>query len=279
MSKKTVEQIDAETGEIWSSLDQSSISQKTPEFCSYGAPYVAMIADGKSRVFQACCNHWNCAKCRVKLAAQVRQRMVDGSGILSARGLDLYFWTFTCRGRDLDMATADDYYYEWTNRALSRLRAAAIRENLPWIYVQITERQRRGAAHSHFIHSYLPRDAKEAGKHKGHTLYASETFIQAVVAAGLGVQSQITRVETGEAVASYISGYLLKHGGTDAFPPKWKRVRWGREWPDAVVQTSEFLAVMRTRRDWDRADKQGVTFIAENEGIYAVASKHMVHVV
>jgi len=258
-------------------LDQSSISQKSPDFCSYGAPYVAIIADGKARVFQTCCNHWNCPKCHVKLAAQVRQRMVFGADQLTARGMALYFWTFTCRGRDLDLETSDDHYYEWTNRALARLRAAAKREGQSWVYVQITERQRRGAAHSHFIHTYKPIDAFDIGKHKGHTLYFSLSYHKAVVAAGLGPQCQITAIDEPGAVANYIGGYLTKHGATDKFPAHWRRVRWSAEWPKLPELIPEFVQLLTHRRDWDKADSQGVRFIAENEGVYAVAKHHMVN--
>lgn len=258
-------------------LDQIQHITKRPSFCSYGAPFIAFVKDDKYAIQQACCNHWDCGRCRFILAAQAHKRMVYGAETLAGQGLSLYFWTFTCRGRDLDLETADDHYYEWTNRALSRLRAQARREARPWVYVQVTERQKRGAAHSHFIHTYVPDDAIDAGKRGRNTRKASVSFLRAVVDAGLGPQSDITTVNGPGAVASYISGYLRKHASEDAFPRKWKRVRWSKDWPEIPLEQTDFAIPLMTRKDWSKLDTSGPLWVVDNEDCYHYAKHRMTH--
>lgn len=212
------------------------------------------------------------------MAGKVRARIVHGAAILAASGIPLFFWTFTCRGRDLDMESADDNYYVWTNKALTNLRQKAKRQGQPWVYVQVTERQQRGAAHSHFVQTYAPSDAEVFQDNKGRFSLISEDFINAVVAAGLGPQCQITVIETPEAVAHYISGYLEKHANSDVFPKSWRRVRWSKDWPDLPPVEAQYSAVLRDRAAWSKADTIGHTFIAESEIMYQYAKRRMVHV-
>jgi hypothetical protein len=176
------------------------------------------------------------------------------------------------------METADDDYYNWTNKALTNLRQQAKRQGQFWAYVQVTERQQRGAAHSHFVHTFTPDDAEVFQDNKGRFSLISEGFIKAVVAAGLGPQCQITVIETPEAVAHYISGYLEKHANSDVFPRSWRRVRWSKEWPDLPPVEAQYSAVLRDRAAWSKADTLGYTFIAESEIMYQYARKRMVHV-
>lgn len=212
------------------------------------------------------------------MAGKVRARIVHGSRLLASEGKPLFFWTFTCRGRDLNLESADDNYYEWTNKALTNLRQKAKRQGQPWVYVQVTERQQRGAAHSHFVHTFAPDDSQVLQDSKGRFSLESEGFINAVVAAGLGPQCQITVIETPEAVAHYISGYLEKHANSDLFPRSWRRVRWSKEWPDLPPFESEYSAVLRDRQAWSKIDALGHTFLAENDTMYQYARKRMVHV-
>jgi len=256
-------------------LDQLRTSQNVPSFCSYHAPFMAIIAGGNRVIRQCCCDHWDCPRCSQIMAWQVRARAVYGAENMAGQGVLLYFWTFTCRGRDLDLATADDDYYTWTNKALSRLRAQAKREGKRWAYVQVTERQERGAAHSHFIHTFCPADAIKTTRPDNREVYVSASFVNAVVAAGLGVQCEITQVKTPGAVASYISGYLTKHATKDRFPKGWKRVRWSRDWPDLPTLDVDFTLVLRRHWDWDKIDNTEVKWTVENEDVALYVAHHM----
>lgn len=262
-------------------LDLLSTLQKTPVRCGYGAPLVAVVKDGEGRIAQGCCNHWDCPRCRFTLAAYHKHRMIEGANILMETG-PLYFWTTTCRGKELDLETADDNYYLWTNRLLATCRARAKKQGIRWEYVQVTERQARGAAHSHFIHTFLPDDAQartitkrnKAGETVTQDVQFSEWFIRSNVRAGLGPQCVITEVANSVGVGAYISGYLEKQLSGDVWPKSWKRIRYSRGWPDNAVKPDWAKALM-TQRDWDKADEQGVIFRVDDRITLGVAKHHM----
>ena len=241
-------------------LDLLSTSQKTPDvlplFCSYGAPYIATVNGKSATISQACCNHWDCPKCFTKMAAQHKFRMCNGAAQLAEQGHDLYFWTLTCRGKDLDMRTADDDYYMWTNRLLSSCRYHAKRDSKAMHYVQVTERQQRGAAHSHLICTWFPDDQRtclsrpDAKTGEERAVCVSNWFHGAVVKAGLGTEWETTVINSPTAVAAYISGYLQKHVRQDKWPPKWKRIRYSREWPKSPQGEAATSRVLISPADW-----------------------------
>lgn len=255
------------------SLDHISTLQKQPVSCAYGAPRVAVIKGEDATITQGCCNHWNCPRCRLTLAAYHRHRMIEGAKILMETG-PLFFWTTTCKGKELDLETADDNYYQWTNRLLATCRARAKKQAMRWEYVQVTERQNRGAAHSHYIHTFAPDDGREFKASKGKTGINSAWFVRVNILAGLGEQCSISVVESSAKVAAYISGYLKKHLSLDVWPPKWKRVRYSRGWPDMALGP-DWGRPLISRADWQTADDQGVVFKADTELTYQVAKHHM----
>lgn len=266
-------------------LDLLSPLQKMPlkrrERCIYNAPYVAVVKDGHGVLRQGCCNHWDCPRCRWTLAAYHKHRMIEGAKILMETG-PLYFWTTTCIGKELDLETADDDYYLWTNRLLATCRARCKKQGGRWEYVQVTERQSRGAAHSHFIHTFLPDDAEprtikkrnKAGEPVEQAVLWSDWFIRKNISAGLGRQTVVTEVDNEVGVAAYISGYLEKQLSADVWPKHWKRIRYSRGWPDNA-EYPDWARAMNSRADWDQADKQGVMFVAEDETMYQMAKHHM----
>jgi len=260
-------------------LDRSySTSQKSLP-CAYGAPLVAIRNANKAKIIQSCCNHWDCPRCGKVLAEHAQERMLLGAGLLMRNG-PLYFWTFTCRGKDLDLETADDDYYGWTNRALANLRYHAKKDAAIWTYVQVTERQQRGAAHSHFIHTYLPSDAElDRTDEKGREHYQSAIFRRACVMAGLGWQYDITLINSPMAVALYISGYLTKHAHSDVFPRKWKRVRYSRQWPALPEHAPDWSLPLFNGVQWEKLDKCSEVFETDDVYIYARASRRVHNVV
>jgi len=261
-----------ETGGETAPLDLFSPLQKTRERCAYGAPLIATIRDGEGYIGQACCNHWDCPRCKWTLAAYHMHRMAEGTEILMADG-PMYFWTITCRGRDLDMLTADDNYYEWTNRLLSACRYQADKKDGRWEYVQVTERQQRGAAHSHIITTFCPSDAKPSIDDKGRDVLLSPWFIKRNVSAGLGNQCSISAVRSAAGAASYIAGYLQKHLDADVWPKHWKRIRYSRGWPDAghIITWGTKLS---SPADWKAAAKQGISYAVTDMVTLKIAMHH-----
>lgn len=203
--------------------------------------------------------------------------MKEGAAILLNGGA-LYFVTITCRGRDLDKFTMDDDYYTWTNRLLSACRARAKRRGERWVYVQVTERQKRGAAHSHFIMTWLPPVDDEWIDGKGRTQYRSYWFEKRCQSAGLGSQCTITLIVGAEAVAVYIAKYLEKQLNVDAWPKHWKRIRYSELWPK--TETTYDVAEPLIRIDqWRKIDQIGINFVAGNWAIYHYAAHRMTHII
>lgn len=258
------------TGENSRGLDLLSIRQR--KRCGYGAPLVATIVDGKARIHQSNCNHWDCPTCGEKRAAQEYHRIVNGAKELS-REHELYFITLTCRGKEISIEEAETSYYVWTNRLLTAMRERASRKGCYWAYAQITERQHktRKHPHSHCITTYLPDDAVSTRDSKGRTSYVSRWFTQANNRAGLGVQHRISLVETPEAAAAYVAKYLFKDTTLETWPAHWRRVRYSRNWPECPVANIEWSQILRTAADWKAVGKQKATFECLDRTVFEMA--------
>lgn len=257
-----------------SALDLFSTSQK---ICSYNAPFIAVMNGEKSRIFQACCNHWDCPRCGEMRAKHEYGRIVNGARELAASHT-LYFYTFTCRGSDLRLDIAQRDYLLWTNRLLSTMRARCKAEGGYWCYVQVTERQRRGHPHSHLLMAWLPRGAEKRTDSKGKPYFYSQWFRAAHEKSGLGTESKITPVGSPEATAKYIAKYLFKDAQFTIMPKHWKRVRYSQNFPPAAVdetQLPEGYITLNTPQDWRRAEVSGLTFTCEQMLVWQVAKNHI----
>lgn len=257
-----------------SDLDLLSISQK---ICTYAAPYIAVINGDKSVIVQACCNHWDCPRCGEMRAKSEYGRIVAGAELLS-QNHTLWFYTFTCRGRDLPLLTAQRDYGLWTNRLLSTMRARCKIEGGSWVYVQVTERQRRGHPHSHLLMAWIPDDGRRKCDKEGKEYIDSKWFRAAHKRAGLGTQSKITPVNSVAATASYIAKYLFKDAMFTVMPKNWHRVRYSHSFPKRPVDETALQGKsfpLLTNEDWRRAELSGVTFLVPQMEVWAVAKKHI----
>lgn len=243
--------------------------------CQYHAPLVAYVCGGRGRIAQGCCNHWNCARCGDVRAKQEYSRIVHGCSVLSADH-QLYFWTLTCRGREIPLSLAEEKYYAWTNVLLTNCRTTAKRAGLHWAYVQVTERQKKTRAHphSHIISSFCPPDAVGTSDSHGKHILVSEWFTRANDTAGLGAQHTITKVRSPEAVARYVAKYLFKDSMRDVFPPKWKRVRYSRNFPLRLPEPITFSVRLQSPRDWLSLDNRKDWFVADTRAIFELAKRH-----
>jgi len=248
--------------------------------CEYGSPLVAYIVNGHGVISQGNCNHWDCPRCGVIRAKTEYRRIVDGCQLLSQTH-KLYFWTLTCRGREISLKLAEEKYLEWTNRLLTNARSKCKREAMYWAYVQVTERQKKTRAHphSHIITTYKPPDARDTTDENGKPVIVSRWFSRANSSAGLGAQHKITEVRNPEAVSRYVAKYLFKASFSDIFPPNWKRVRYSQNFPKPVPIRTEFSVQLFKPDDWRAVDKQNVAFVAESHDLYLLALKHCYNVV
>jgi len=253
-------------------LDLSSTSQTRSLICPFGAPFAAVVVAGVGRIFQTCCNHWECPCCGEVRAKQEYRRIVAGCEKLAVNH-DLYFWTLTCRGREMSLAEAEENYLAWTNTLLTNARVKAKRFGAYWCYVQVTERQKKTRAHphSHIITTFLPEDARKTKDASGRDGYVSSWFSSANETAGLGSQHRISKVASAAAVSRYVAKYLFKDTMKDTFPPKWKRIRYSQNFPKLEPLVPDAMIVLQSVTDWRRADYMPITWQAENATIYEMA--------
>lgn len=241
--------------------------------CANNAPLIAFQRDsGAWYLCQGCCNSWQCPRCSVIRAKHEYGNIVHGAKTLATDN-PLYFVTLTMRGKDLDLATADDQYYAQTNRLLSAWRAETKRHGGHWSYVQVTERQRRGAAHSHIICASVPADTKPyrrlqklpSGAIAKRDCYFSVWLMKRAVSAGLGRMLDISLVDSPHGVGSYVAKYLFKDIQTHIWPRKWKRIRYSRNWPKMVHRSTAIDAFPIVHAsDWNRLRQLPVVTALDN---------------
>jgi hypothetical protein len=220
--------------------------QKSTDNLECKAPYFAYNRAGTVTyvVAHGCCDRWTCPRCGEQVARQHYARIVYGAETL-AETQQLYFLTLTCRGRELDRADAVRNYYEWTNKFLDAARRHAQRRSAAWCYVQVTENQKRGHPHSHFLTTFAPSDLVESGGR-----LRSDWLLSQVKRSGLGEQYDISLVQNAAAASRYVAKYMFKPSMfSAAFPARWKRVRYSRNWPSIdAPENNAFVLV--TPDDW-----------------------------
>lgn len=261
-------------------LDLSSTSQTTSLRCAFGAPLIALIIGDKATITYGCCNHWECPRCGQIRAKQEYRRIVHGCEQLSAKH-QLYFWTLTCRGRELSYEDAEINYLQWTNRLFTNARTKAKREGAYWCYVQVTEHQKktRRHPHSHVISTFLPSDARATRDKRGRTAYVSQWFSRANFTAGLGDQHTITLVENPAAVSRYVAKYMFKDAMRETWRKGWKRVRYSQNFPKLPELKPDYALPLNARSDWYEIGKQKIRWLCETDEIYEMSRHRIANII
>jgi len=256
--------------------------------CKNNAPCFAYQIEGKKwGVVQGCCNDWNCPRCGQQRAREEYGRIVAGARELS-KTYPLYFFTITCRGREMTLNEAEHSYLEWTNRLLTRLRAATKRTGGQWSYACVTERQTRLHPHSHYITTYCPPDwilvkkGQEKRFYQGqppiiatHDTLQSKVVELACTECGLGYQYDISRVESVEAGSRYMAKYLFKPSIFETVWPKgWRRVRYSANWPKLPEKDSNAF-ILLTWMDWTRLAREALIIKTQNDGISKIVHSNL----
>lgn len=257
--------------------------------CTYANVWFAYQIEGaKYGITQGCCNHWDCPRCGQIRARQEYARIVHGIHRLSSENEALYFQTITCRGKEMSREDAESNYLTWTNRILDSYRARVKKQGGYWCYVQVTERQRRGLPHSHFLTTFSPGDVLLGTNTKwrriGGELVSEEVKVlrsdwlsRAVKRSGLGEQYDISRVRNEAAASRYVAKYLFKQTAFDADWPKgWKRVRYSQNFPKLPeLKTDAF--VLRTYEDWNALGRVAVAVKCADMEVYEYATWKLYH--
>jgi len=244
------------------SITSDDLNWEPQARCIYAAPHICyQHQEAKTwHIIQACCNHWDCPRCGIIRAKQEYARMVNGAETIEAEKRQMYFWTLTCRGKELSRDGADAGYLKWTDRLLTAARNRANRAGDFWCYVQVTERQKRGHPHSHMITTYLPPDNFPFSKgdmlpnHRRarHDCIWSLWFRDANLKAGLGAECDISAVQSAAAVSRYVAKYLFKQTALDTWPKGWKRIRYSQNWPKLTERENQTAFPVITWADWHR---------------------------
>lgn len=261
-------------------LDLSSTSQTSKPKCAFGAPLIALIVAGKATITYGCCNHWECPRCGEIRAKHEYRRIVDGCEQLSAKH-KLYFWTLTCRGRELSYERAEAYYLVWTNRLLTNARTKAKRASAYWCYVQVTEHQKktRRHPHSHIITTFLPDDARATTSKNGRPAFVSAWFTDANYRAGLGSEHTISEVENPAAVARYVAKYMFKDAMKETWRKGWKRVRYSQNFPKLPELKPDYALPLNARGDWYEIGKQKIRWLCETDEIYEMSRHRIANII
>lgn len=251
-------------------LDQFSTSPTKEDFCSdfssqkctYNAPYFAyQSADKIWTVVQGNCHHWDCPRCGIGRAKQEYGRIVEGCRTLEKTS-NLYFLTITCKGRGLGVKEAEENYLEWTNRFLDACRQRCKRSDGQWVYVQVTERQKRAHPHSHILTTFNPSDLYLGHVFKWVTLPSgrrqstreialrSDWIANQVIRSGLGEQYDFSIVGKAEAASRYVAKYLFKDSiFENTWPKRWKRVRYSHSFPKLPERKTDAFVLLE-HTDW-----------------------------
>jgi len=212
-------------------------------------------------------------------AKQEYGRIVAGCRALSKLA-PITFITLTCRGREMSKKEADENYMKWTNRFLTAARAKSKRAGQLWAYVQVTERQKRGHAHSHILTMFNPGDVI-AGEKKRWTLNnqgvrrwemvkaeTSAWIADEVVRCGLGSQYDFSTVDTVEGASRYVAKYLFKPSIFENIWPKhWKRVRYSQSFPKMPDFDKEVI-VLVALADWQELARRAVIVSVQSDDDY-----------
>lgn len=270
-------------GEIEFEIEQSHAIQA--DRCENNAPYICFPdVNRRWHLVQGCCNSWQCPRCGQIRAREEYGRIVEGAKKLREAGHTLYFVTLTCIGKELDVKTSDDAYLMWTNRLLSTWRARTKKDGQYWCYVQVTERQKRGAAHSHMITTCYPNDMKAYkkgsllpnGSYAKHDCLFSLWFMKKNVSAGLGKMTDCTKIESAVGVAVYVSKYLFKEAQQTLWPKSWKRVRYSQNWPKLEDKSNPDAFPVIRYNDWLKVKALGVAVHADTNDTYEVALARLI---
>lgn len=271
------------TADIEFEIEQSHAIQA--DKCENNAPFICFPdVNRKWHIVQGCCNSWTCARCGQIRAREEYGRIVEGAKTLREEGYTLFFVTLTCIGKELDLNTSDDEYLKWTNRLLSTWRARTKNEKQHWCYVQVTERQTRGAAHSHMITTCYPNDAKQYkkgdllpnGSYAKHDCLFSAWFMEKNLSAGLGRMTDCTEIRSAIGVAVYVSKYLFKDAQQTLWPKGWKRVRYSQNWPKLPDKSNPDAFPVIKYNDWMKVKSLGVAVHADSNVTYEAALARLV---
>lgn len=237
----------------------------------------------------------------------MRARHEYGRMVVGAREIALiaqmYMMTVTLPGK-ITLADGEATYYEKTNRLHASINYYAKKNNIPWHYAAVTERQpKRQHPHSHYMTSFCPKDAYYIVDHYeqychdvqhvnakipseqryapapmkdiDHRQLFSVWLSLASVKAGMGVQCRIAIADLVEGASRYMAKYLFKTAMFETWPPKWRRIRYSNNWPKLPEFPTTSAFPVLAREDWTRMAQLPGTIETRDPQVYERAMLHL----
>jgi len=229
--------------------------------CDNRAPHIAVKNGDTWTVYQGCCNSWNCSRCGYIRASTEYHRILSHSSALTNAGHNLAFVTITAPGTgEITAHEADAVWYSSTTKFLNSYRKHVQRGGEHWTYVCVTERQKRGHPHAHYLMTCVPSDTHLSGPGaydlakiaSSDERLRSDWMSKQLERSGLGKIYDIQEVDDTNRVVAYISKYLFKSLQNEFWPKGWRRVRYARNWPKTPKNAAEDAFPLLSGEDWRR---------------------------
>ena len=241
--------------------------------CENDAPHIAVLREGKWTVYQGCCNSWECERCGFIRARNEYHRLRYGCQNLWDKSVQLWMITLTSPGQGTDIEAAEQNWYNGTMKTLNALRNQYKRgggEN--WYYACVTERQKRGHPHAHYIITAVPKDLAWAapgatlrdGRMNHQASLQSDWLVDRLDVNRMGTVYDIQPIDDAAKVSAYVSKYLFKSLLQEKWPKGWRRVRYSRNWVKAGYPKAEQAIALLGAKQWDELGRQGPNVVTDD---------------
>ena len=260
------------------------VAKKSQEIaCKNNAPHIVVKTPAGWRVYQGCCNSWNCPRCGLIRARKERDDIAMGAQKWIDQGYQLYLMTLTCPGEGYTVEEGEREWYVNSTKFLNAVRNRIKRSGGAWSYACVTERQKRGHPHAHYIVISLPPDASPYkhgevlpdGRIADGDILWSQFISDQTVRSGLGWVYDVREIDHAGAVISYVTKYLFKSLMVQSFPKGWRRVRYARNWPRRPKQQAGEGFPLLRRSDWKKLGSLGESVRCDVPAVYAHVWAHL----
>lgn len=242
------------------------IQREQSVVCDNDAPHIAVRRGDRWTVYQGCCNSWTCSRCGLMRASTEYHRIRAGVQILNNMSVPIWFVTLTAPGAGTSVSDAEESWYNGTMKTLNALRNQYKRAGGDdWYYAAVTERQRRGHPHAHYMLTAVPADVALAepgarlrdGRINQQRTLQSDWLSDRCERNGLGTVFDMQAVTEPSQVAAYISKYLFKSLLDQQWPKNWRRVRYSRSWYKPDAKSADEAIALLGANQWDYLGSQG----------------------
>jgi len=170
-------------------------------------------------IFNPRCGSWKCPYCAQLNSDEWQHRVLSGALELENQGHELRFITLTSR----PYATPNSslYFFKQNWPKLQRRAKYHTEKNgkETWSFILIPERHKTGVLHCHLVAT---------------TPLTTRWWHEHGYKCGFGYENHSKLVKYAVGTAGYVAKYLSKSIEVTDWPPKFRRIRASRNWPQVV---------------------------------------------